>query len=86
MGNTLCTKDVATRSHPRKAKSYEPKALNKTILPKRRKESITISHTQHITTPTTTTISKKKGDPHQLHTKIKKKKESRRKVKRKQNN
>ena len=46
----------ATRSHPGKAKSYEPKALNKTILPKRRKESITISHTQQRTTPISTPI------------------------------
>ena len=37
----------ATRSHPGKAKSYEPNALNKTMLPMRRKKSITISHTQH---------------------------------------
>ena len=41
----------ATRSHPGKAKSYEPKTLNETMLPMRRKKSITISHTQHRTTP-----------------------------------
>ena len=29
----------ATRSHPEKAKSYEPKDINKTILPMRRKKS-----------------------------------------------
>ena len=34
-----------------KAKSYEPKALNETMLPMKRKKSITISHTQHKTTP-----------------------------------
>ena len=33
----------ATRSHPGKAKSYEAKALNETMLPMRRKKSLTIS-------------------------------------------
>ena len=37
----------ATWSHPGKAKSYEPKALNETMLPMRRKNSLTISHIQH---------------------------------------
>ena len=41
----------ATRSHPGKAKSYEPKALNETLLPMKGKKSVTISHTQHGTTP-----------------------------------
>ena len=31
--------------------SYESKALNETMLPMKRKKSITISHTQHGTTP-----------------------------------
>ena len=35
----------ATRSHPGKAKRFEPKALNETMLPVRRKKSFTISHT-----------------------------------------
>ena len=33
----------------RKARSYEPKTLNKTILPLRKLKSLTISHTQHRT-------------------------------------
>ena len=37
------------RSHPGKAKSYKPKALNETMLPMRRKKSLTISHNQHRT-------------------------------------
>ena len=49
----------ATRSHPGKAKSYKPNALNQTMLPMRRKKSITISHTQHRTTPIPTPISTK---------------------------
>ena len=61
----------ATRSHPGKAKRYEPKALNETILPMKRKKNITISHTQQRTTPISTPIStkekewghEKKGDP-----------------------
>ena len=36
---------------PRKIKDYEPKAMNETMLPTKRKKSITISHTQHGTTP-----------------------------------
>ena len=40
----------ATRSHPGKARSYEPKAQNETMLSMRRNKSITISHTQHKTT------------------------------------
>ena len=62
-----------TRSHPGKAKSYEPKALNETMLPTKRKKSITISHTQHMTTPIATPFQpkrkngdvRKRGDPHQ---------------------
>ena len=50
----------ATRSHPGKAKSYEPKALNETMLSMKRKKSITISHTQYRTTPIPTPISTKK--------------------------
>ena len=49
----------ATRSHPGKAKIYEPKALNETMLPMTRKKSINISHTQHGTTPIPTPISTK---------------------------
>ena len=48
----------ATRSNPGKAKSYEPNALNETMLPMWRKKSITISPTQHRTTPISTPISK----------------------------
>ena len=56
----LCSEDVAyplntssqaTRSHPGKTKSYEPKALNETMLSMKRKKTITISHAQHGTTP-----------------------------------
>ena len=43
-----------TRSHPGKTYSYEPKAQNETLLPMRRKKSLTISHTQHSTTPIST--------------------------------
>ena len=42
------------KSHPGKAKSYEPKALNETMLPMRREKSITIPHTQQRTTPIST--------------------------------
>ena len=51
----------ATRSHPGKAKSYEPKALNETM---RRKKSITISYTQQRTTPMPTPFQpkRKNGD------------------------
>ena len=45
-----------TRSHQGKARSYEPKALNETMLPMKRKKSITISYTQHKTTPIPTPI------------------------------
>ena len=41
----------ATRSHPGKAKSYEPKGLNETMLSMKRKKIITVLHTQHGTTP-----------------------------------
>ena len=49
----------ATRSHPGKAKNYEPKALNEIMLPMNGKKSIIISHTQHGTTPIPTPISTK---------------------------
>ena len=52
----------ATRLHPGKAKSYEPKALNETMLSMRRKKSLTISHTQHITLPISTPISTKEKE------------------------
>ena len=52
----------ATRSHPGKAKSYESKALNETMMPMKRKKNITISHIQHITTPIHTTISTKEKE------------------------
>ena len=62
----------ATRSYLGKAKSYEPKALNETMLPMKRKKSLIISHTQHRTPPISTPIStkekewdcEKKGDSH----------------------
>ena len=46
----------ASRLCPRKARSYEPKALNEIMLPMRRKISLTISHTQHRTLPIPTPI------------------------------
>ena len=49
----------ATRSHSEKAKNYEPNALNETMLPMKRKKTITISHTQHGATPISTPISTK---------------------------
>ena len=52
----------ASRSHPGKAKNYEPKSLNETMLPMKRKKSITISHTQHGTTPIPTPISTKEKE------------------------
>ena len=51
------TSSQATRSHSGKARSYEPKVLNEAMLPKMRKKSITISHTQQRTTPISTPIS-----------------------------
>ena len=51
-----------TRSHPGKTKSYESKAPNETMLPLRRKKSITILHTQHMTTPIPTLISTKEKE------------------------
>ena len=54
--------EVSTRSHPGKAKSYKPKALNETMLPMRRKKSINISHTQHRTTPIPFPISTKENE------------------------
>ena len=52
----------ATRLHPGKAKNYEPKALSQTMLPKKRKKRITISHTQHRTAPISTPISTKEKE------------------------
>ena len=83
----------ATRSHPEKAKSYVLKALNETMLPMRRKESITISHNQYRTIPIPTPLqpkrkkrdARKRGDPHQEQEKVNKGK-NRRKAKRKQIN
>ena len=62
----------AIRLHPGKTKSYEPKALNETMLPIRRKKIITISRTQQRTTPNSTPFQpkrnngdmSKRGDPH----------------------
>ena len=51
-----------TRLHPGKVKSYEPKALNETMLSMRRKKSIKISHTQQRTTPISTPISTKEKE------------------------
>ena len=51
-----------TSSHLGKARSYEPKALNETMLPIRRKKSLTISHTQHRTPPIPTPISTKEKE------------------------
>ena len=45
----------ATMLHPGKAKNYEPKALNKTMLPIRK--SLTTSDTKHRTPPILTHIS-----------------------------
>ena len=44
------------------AKRYESRVLNETILPMRRKKSITISHTQQRTTPISTPISTKEKE------------------------
>ena len=52
----------ATRLHPGKARSYESKVLNETVLPMRRKKSLTISHTQHRTPPITTPIQPKRDN------------------------
>ena len=52
----------ATRSHPGKTKSNEPKALNETMLPMRRKKNITISHNQQRTTPISNLISTKEKE------------------------
>ena len=53
----------ATRSHSRKAKSYEPKALNETMLPMRKKKSLIISDTiQHRTSPIPIPISVKEKE------------------------
>ena len=52
----------AARSHPGKVRSYEPKALNETMLPMRRKKSLTISHTRYRTLPIPTPISIKEKE------------------------
>ena len=83
----------ATKLHPGKAKSYELKALNETMLPMRRKKSITIYTTStrpHQFPPPFQPKRKnedlrKRGDSHQEQEKVKKEK-NRRKVKRKQIN
>ena len=50
-----------TRSYSGKARSYEPKALNETMLSKRRTKILTISHTQHMApTIPTPILSKEK--------------------------
>ena len=53
---------LATKSNPGKAKSYKPKAPNETMLPMRRKKSITISQTKQRTTPIYTLISTKEKE------------------------
>ena len=55
-----CTR--ATRSLPGKARNYERKALNETMLPMGRKKSLIISHTQLRTPPIPTPISTKKRE------------------------
>ena len=45
-----------------KVKSYEPKALNETMLHMRRKKSLTFSHTQHWTLPISTKEKKWGGE------------------------
>ena len=42
----------ATRSHSGNARSYDPKAVNETILRMWRKKILTISHNQHRAPPT----------------------------------
>ena len=49
-------------SHPEEAKSYEPKALNETMQPMKKKKGITISHTQQGTTQIPTPISTKEKE------------------------
>ena len=76
----------ATRLHPGKARSYEPKVLNETVLPMRRKKSLTISHTQQRKTPIPTLISIKEKEwghekKKETYTRGKKKKKNRRTVK-----
>ena len=56
---TKTSSSQATWSYPGKAKSYDPKALNETMLPMRRKKSIATSHTQHWTSPIPTPVSTK---------------------------
>ena len=64
----------------RKSKKLWTKAVNETMLPMRRRKTITISHTQQRTTPISTPIStkekewghEKKGDPHQEQEKVNK--------------
>ena len=52
----------STRLHSGRAKYYEPKVLNETMLPIKRKKSITISNTQHGTTPIPTPILTKEKE------------------------
>ena len=52
----------ATRSHPGKARIYEPMALNKTMLPMRKNENLTITRTQQRTQLIPTPISTKKKE------------------------
>ena len=75
----------ATRLHPGKAKSYEPKALNETMLPMRRKKIITISHTQQFPLPFRPKRKngdmRKRGDPHQEQETVNNGKRTERKLK-----
>ena len=61
--NPLTLPHLKQQGHiQKKTKSYEPKALNETMLPMRRKKTITISHTQYRTTPIPTPISTKEKE------------------------
>ena len=75
----------ATRSYSGKARLYEPKTLNETMLPSRRKKNLTISHTQHRTPSVSTPILTKEKEweleKKEIHAGSKKKKKNRRKVK-----
>ena len=61
------TKDAAYPLNPPLLKQHghiqkKQKAMNETILPMKRKKSITISHTQHRTTPIPTPLSNKEKE------------------------
>ena len=71
---TKTSSSQATWSYPGKAKSYEPKALNETMLSMRRKKSITISTKEKEN-------MRKRGDPHQKQGKVNKRKNTREKLK-----